>query len=151
MNIQQSGSFPPRDLRCLLDADPPAQLRRDILRKVRRRRSLRRLVPAAAVAALLMMAAVPWRLQPDSTHSDWQRRSAQLEAVWRESDDPQWLREDARAQRLLRQLRQVDQALDQAYAQALDASLRDQLWRQRTEALSALILSRRQGGVAVQL
>ncbi|THD14439.1 hypothetical protein B1808_04045 [Pseudofulvimonas gallinarii] len=61
------------------------------------------------------------------------------------------MREDARAQRLLRQLRQVDQALDQAYAQALDASLRDQLWRQRTEALSALILSRRQGGVAVQL
>lgn len=140
-------------LREQLLVEPPQALRQKVLGRHRRRQLARRAMPALALCMVgaLVFIALPDAPRPLVT-TDWQQRSAQLEAAWREAGDPAWLRDDARAQRLLRQLRQVDHALGQSYAlNAVDPGRREQLWRERSETLSALIDSRRQGGIAVQL
>lgn len=136
-----------------LDVDPPVPLRAQLLRRHGQRRLWRRAAPALAlvgVASLILVAALYGPTTPDE--ADWQQRSAALEAAWRKSADPDWLREDVRAQDLLSRLRDVDEALAQSYASNDSAtSERAVLWRERSETLTALIDSRHQGGVAVQL
>lgn len=139
--------------RACLDVDLPGNLRDRVLARHRRRRRLRRAAPVAALALVGAVAALFLHggSVPESD-MDWQLRSAQLEAAWREAGDPVWLRDDARAQVLLRRLRQVDHALGQSYAHSgEDPAQREVLWRERSETLSALIHSRQQGGVAVRL
>ncbi len=141
-----------RRLRTQAVVEPPPSLRDLLLRRHRRRLAFHRSLPVLGM--LLALATVsfllPERGNP-AIDTDWQQRSAELESAWREREDRTWLREDARAQYLLRQLRRVDHALDLAYVESSDAGHRNRLWRERSEALSALILSRQQGGVAVRL
>ncbi len=136
-----------------LDVEPPAALRDRVLTRHRRRRRLQRSAPVlvlAVIGVVSMLLMHSGSTPPADT--DWQQRSAQLEAAWREAGDPAWLRDDARAQALLRQLRRVDQALSQSYAHSGDDPMqRGALWRERSETLSALLHSRQQGGIAVRL
>lgn len=134
-------------------ANPPAPLRERVLDRHARRRLLARTTPLVlllAVVGALRFAAVSDR--PYSPWLEWQARSAALESTWRETSDPDWLRSDARARPLLHRLREVDLALGRLHALAPsdDAAL-TRLWRERSETLSLLIDSRRQGGLAIRL
>lgn len=140
-------------LRTQLEIDPPPSLRGRLLGRHRRRRLLRRTAPALALVLTGALAFVAGHDDPAlPLAADWQQQSAELEASWRAAGDPAWLRDDARAQLLLRRLRQVDHALGLSYAlDNADTEQRNQLWRERSITLSALIQSRQQGGVAVVL
>lgn len=138
----------------LCQAPPPPDLRARILRRHSARRAVARGLPAlmlvAVIAGAWLVAAPASR--PPPAGSGWQARSAALEAAWRAQADPAWLREDARAHALVESLRALDQELARLYAHAgTDPGRLDPLWRERSETLAALIDSRRQGGVAVQL
>jgi MoxR-like ATPase len=112
------------------------------------------MLPAVALAVLVAgawIAANP-TTGPMPVGSEWQARSAALEAAWRQQADPAWLREDARASALVDTLRALDLELGRLYAEdSADPRLLDPLWRERSQTLAALIDSRHQGGVAVQL
>jgi hypothetical protein len=138
----------------LCRAPPPPALRARVLRRHGARRVARAVVPTLALAAVV---AVGWLVATPTpsglpAQGSWQARSAALEAAWRSQADPAWLREDARAHALVEHLRALDQELGRLYAQeGADPRRLDPLWRQRSQTLTALIDSRRQGGVAVQL
>jgi hypothetical protein len=143
-----------RLLEQLCQAPPPPHLRARILRRHGARRLAAAVVPAVALAAVVGVAwlvAAPAAPQMQAMTA-WQARSVALEATWHGQADPTWLREDARAHALIEELRALDQQLSQLYAQdGADPRVLDPLWRQRSQTLTALIDSRRQGGVAVQL
>jgi hypothetical protein len=136
-----------------LDVHPPGPLREQLLRRHRQQRLRRRAAPVLAltiVTSLILIVAPYGPTTVDET--EWQRRSAALEAAWRENSDPAWLLEDARAQDLMSHLRDVDDALARSYASNGNAaSERAMLWRERSETLTALIDTRHRGGIAVQL
>lgn len=138
----------------LAETAAPAFLRSRILARYRRRK---RLFASASISiAVVATFAAWWLLQianPVASAPDWHARSVALEASWRETGDNDWLGSDARAEPLLTQLRQLDSQL----ANLLDdtsesnAAVLASLWKARSDTLSALIESRRQGGFAVRL
>lgn len=155
MNRPSAASDPTAGLLAqLCQAPPPPALRARILRRHGIRRVAGAVVPALALTVAVAgawLAATPGS-QPLPAGSQWQVRSAELEAAWRQQADPAWLREDARASALVETLRALDLELSRAYADdAGDPARLDPLWRQRSQTLAALIDSRRQGGVAIQL
>ena len=130
----------------------PATLRSRVLRRHARRRLAVRASPVLGVIAVI--ASVMFLHRPaDTDLAQWQARSSTLEAAWRETGNRDWLLSDARARPLIAQLRHVDSALADALAHAGpdDSEALSRLWRQRSDTLTALIESRRQGGVAIQL
>jgi hypothetical protein len=129
----------------------PPSLRNRVLRAHARRRTARRAAPFVAVFALMCGVLAIESGDGDALQA-WQSRSVALEAEWQVDADRDWLLADARAQPLLYRLRQLDSAIARHEpADAPDSDSLAQLWRQRSETLSALIDSRRQGGVAIQL
>lgn len=142
-----------RTLAAQLDVDPPPALRAQVLGRYRRRRRLQTGLPMVLMAGLALGTALMLRPRGPQTHEDlvWQQRSAELELMWRQTGDQVWLHEDARARELLRRLREVDQSLAVAHADAGDEGRLEALWRQRTEVLAALVETRRQGGTAIRL
>jgi hypothetical protein len=155
MNRPSAASDPSAGLLAqLCQAPPPPALRDRILRRHGSRRAALAVLPALALTAAVAgawLAATP-ASRPLPASSPWQARSAELEATWRQQADPAWLREDARARALVETLRTLDLELTRAYAEdATDPARLDPLWRERSQTLAALIDSRRQGGVAVQL
>lgn len=155
MNARSAASDPSAGLLAqLCQAPPPPDLRARILRRHGTRRLARAAVPVVALTAVIAgawLATTP-ASRPLPATSQWQARSAALESAWRQHADPAWLREDARARALVDTLRGLDLELARAYADDdADPARLDPLWRERSQTLAALIDSRRQGGVAVQL
>lgn len=135
----------------LESAEPPADLRERVLRVHATRRTAARAAPFLAVIVATWGLAIMTTRSDDSLR-DWQSRSGEMEASWRANGDREWLLADARAQPLLYRLRCVDEAIAQFDgSSSSDTRSLAQLWRERTETLSALVDSRRQGGVAIQL
>jgi hypothetical protein len=136
------------------DTAPPAFLRSHVLAQYRQRK--RRSLSAAIAAVLMATGCTGWLLQisgPAGNDADWHARSVALEASWRETGDNDWLQSDARAESLLLRLREVDSRLAGllGLAHTTDESALAALWKERGDVLSALIESRRQGGLAVRL
>jgi len=130
---------------------PPTGLRDRVLRAHATRRTVKRAAPFMAIMVVFFSLALV-NAPTGRSVQDWQSRSVDLEASWRADGDRQWLVADARAQPLLYRLRQVDAQIERLGA--VPSSNTDslaRLWRERTETLSALIDSRRQGGLAIQL
>lgn len=135
----------------LATASPPAHLRERVLRTYAIRRTGKRAAPFILIAFAALLVSQPGS-SPDDAVRQWQARSSQVEATWRADGDREWLLSDARAQPLLYRLRRVDEAIARFDADTSpDARPLARLWRERTETLTALVDSRRQGGVAVQL
>ncbi len=132
-------------------SEPPAGLRERVLRAHAIRRTGRRVMPFLAIMAVVSGWAM-MNAPTDRTVRDWQSQSIAMEASWRADADRDWLIADARARPLLYRLRQVDAEIGRlTAASSSDTDSLARLWRERTETLSALIDSRRQGGVAIQL
>lgn len=141
-----------RELLSPVDAasPPPASLRSRVLRRYTRRR----VAPyTTAVIAVVAVVASLVLLRREADIAQWQATSSALEVAWRETGNRDWLLSDARARPLMEQLRRVDSALAHTLASDApsDSETLSRLWRERSEALTALIESRRQGGVAIQL
>lgn len=159
MVIDTKKAFAPNEsLRTALDSAsdqqrPPPELRTRVMRKHGRRRALGRAMPLLVVFATIASIFVFFSDSRAPEFTKWQARSIALEASWRQTGDPDWLASDARAQVLLYRLRRVDSDLANMHAAAdpADPEALTRLWRERTETLSALIDSRRQGGVAIRL
>lgn len=147
---------PSRPLAALLrkysDVEPPAELRKRLLRRYGVRRALR---PAAAMVAVVVSVAAAFSMLPQGTPDEiahWQARSMELEADWRRTGDRRWLQQDARAQTLVSTLQQLDRQLAQLHAQdSADREAMADLWRARAGVMAALVDSSRQGGVAVRI
>lgn len=134
-------------------AEPPPELRALVLRRHRLRRAVR---PVVGAAALLVCVISIWLglgapvVRDELAH--WQARSMQLEADWQQHRDPSWLSRDARAQSLLESLQQVDRDLARLHSlDEVDRQALSTLWRTRSDILSALVDSRRQGGTAMRI
>lgn len=136
-------------------ADPPTMLRERILAHSRLPGSVRH---APLIAAALALALVLWPMTgPESPSEsvvaavDWRARSAELERVWQQIGDRDWLLGDVRAAPISRRLRLLDERLSAQVGNASPGAHVNELWRERSETLAELVSLRQQGGYAIRL
>lgn len=135
--------------------DPPPMLRERILNRSRPSGSVRHAPLAAALFALALVLWPTLRPQPTSAPGvvaiDWRARSAQLERVWQQIGDRDWLQHDVRAVPISRRLRLLDERLSAQVGNASTSTDVNDLWRERSETLAELVSLRQQGGYAIRL
>ncbi len=160
--IHPATELPPpqrKALRAAFLADPPPMLRERILGHNRLPGSVRH---APTVAAILALALVLWPTTrpgpgpdlapgPAVAGVDWRARSAELERVWQQIGDRDWLLGDVRAAPISRRLRLLDERLSAQVGNASTSDHVNELWRERSETLAELVSLRQQGGYAIRL
>ncbi len=138
-------------------AEPPPMLRERILAHSRLPGTVRMAPMVAAAFALVLVLWPMKRPEPFSdpvvavATIDWRARSAELERVWQQIGDRDWLLGDERAAPISRRLRLLDERLSAQVGNASAGNHVNELWRERSETLAELVSLRQQGGYAVRL